>query len=134
MANQFTYKDETFSVGDTLNVTIKVIEGDKTRKQVFTGLLIAIKGKGDGRSFTVRKIASHSVGVEKIFPVLSPDIISITLKSKGKVRRSKLYYIRDRKGREALRVKSVKQEKKSGSKTKKARTKGRTTSKKTSTK
>ena len=112
MANQFTYKDTTFGVGDTLNVTIKVVEGDKTRKQVFTGLLIAIKGKGDNKSFTVRKIASHSVGVEKIFPVLSPDILSITLKSKGKVRRSKLYYLRDRKGREALRVKSVKQEKK----------------------
>ena len=120
MANQFTYKDTTFGVGDTLNVTIKVVEGDKTRKQVFTGLLIAIKGRGDNKSFTVRKIASHSVGVEKIFPVLSPDILSITLKSKGKVRRSKLYYLRDRKGREALRVKSIKQEKKS---TKKPKTK-----------
>lgn len=130
MANQFTYKDTTFGVGDTLNVTIKVIEGDKTRKQVFTGLLIAIKGKGDNKSFTVRKIASHSVGVEKIFPVLSPDIMSITLKSKGKVRRSKLYYLRGRKGREALRVKSVKQEKKRP--TKKSETKKGTSSKKAS--
>ena len=116
MANQFTYKDSTFCIGDTLNVTIKVVEGDKTRNQVFTGLLIAIKNKGDNKSFTVRKIASHSVGVEKIFPVLSPDIISITLKSKGKVRRSKLYYLRDRKGKEALRVKSIKQEKKRSTK------------------
>jgi large subunit ribosomal protein L19 len=110
MANQFTYKDQVFSVGDTLNVTIKVVEGDKTRNQVFTGLLIAIKNKGDNKSFTVRKIAIHGIGVEKIFPIMSPDIISITLKSRGLVRRSKLYYLRDRKGKEALRVKSVKQE------------------------
>jgi len=132
MANQFTYKDKTFGVGDTLNVTIRVIEGDKTRNQVFTGLLIAIKNKGDNKSFTVRKIASHSVGVEKIFPIKSPDILSITLKSKGIVRRSKLYYLRGRKGRESLRVKSVKQEKKSVSKTKKAESKKQTTSKKAS--
>ena len=134
MANQFIYKDTTFGIGDTLNVTIKVVEGEKIRNQVFTGLLIAIKNKGDNKSFTVRKIASHSVGVEKIFPVLSPDIISITLKSKGNVRRSKLYYLRGRKGREALRVKSVKQEKKNAPAKKKAGTTRGTASKKVSKK
>ncbi|MFC1653471.1 50S ribosomal protein L19 [Patescibacteria group bacterium] len=134
MANSFKYKEETFGVGDTINVIIKVQEGEKTRQQTFTGLLIAIKGRQENTSFTVRKIGTHGVGVEKIFPVLSPDITNITLKARGKVRRSKLYYLRQRTGREALRVKAVKVEKKSDTAKKEAGPKGRKTSKKTASK
>lgn len=108
MANKFNYKDKTFSVGDTLNVSLRVPEGDKFRIQNFTGLLIAIKGREAGKTFTVRKIAANSIGVERIIPVQSPEIDDITLKAAGHTRRSKLYYLRDRVGRSALRVKTPK--------------------------
>src|SRR3989344_6399463 len=107
MANQLHYKTETFAVGDTINVAVKVKEADKTRIQLFTGLLIGVRGREDNTSFTVRKIGSHGIGVERIFTVMSPDIASITRKAAGTARRSKLSYLRDRTGRLALRVKSV---------------------------
>lgn len=135
MANSFIYNDTTLSTGDMLNVSLKVREGEKTRTQIFTGLLIAIKGREDNKSFTIRKIGAHGIGVERIFPVKSPDIESITIKSKGEARRSKLFYLRERTGRLALRVKTPIVQKKTDETVKKqSGTKGRKPSQKTATK
>lgn len=98
--------DNQFNVGDTVLVNYKIIEGDKTRVQPFTGIVIARKGSGISRTFTVRKIGAAGVGVERIFPEKSPNIESIKVKSKGKVRRAKLYYLRNRVGKAAIKVKS----------------------------
>ena len=89
-----------FRPGDTLRVGVKVIEGDRTRVQNFEGVCIARSNKGLGSSFTVRKI-SFGEGVERVFPVLSPNIESIEVKRRGVVRRAKLYYLRDRRGKSA---------------------------------
>jgi large subunit ribosomal protein L19 len=88
----------TFKVGDTVRVYVKVKEGDKTRSQPFEGVVIARKNNQERSSFTVRKISS-GVGVERIFPYHSPVIDRIMLVSKGEVRRSKLYYLRELTGR-----------------------------------
>ena len=90
-------------VGDTVNVNVRVIEGDKERIQVFTGVVIKIKGSGLSETFTVRKI-SNNVGVERIFPLNSPRVASIEVVRSGKVRRAKLYYLRELKGK-ASRIK-----------------------------
>jgi large subunit ribosomal protein L19 len=82
-----------FSVGDTVNVHVKVIEGDKERVQDFEGIVIGRRGEGLKATFTVRKVAS-GVGVERIFPLHSPRIAKIELVRQGRVRRAKLYYIR----------------------------------------
>ena len=93
-----------FRSGDTVSVGVKVIEGDKSRVQQFEGTVIAISsGKGTSKTFTVRKI-SNGVGVERIFPFHSPNLDTIKVLKKGKVRRAKLYYLRDRIGK-AARVK-----------------------------
>lgn len=94
MANQLKINEITFSVGDTLSVQQKIKEGDKTRLQTFEGIVIAIKGRGENKMFTVRKISSAGIGVERIWPANSPWIKKITVKKKGKVRRAKLYYLR----------------------------------------
>ena len=95
-----------FKSGDTVSVGVKVIEGDKSRIQMFKGLVIAISsGSGLAKTFTVRKV-SNGVGVERIFPLHSPNLDSIEIVKKGKVRRAKLYYLRDRQGR-AAKVKEV---------------------------
>jgi large subunit ribosomal protein L19 len=90
----------TFSSGDTVAVHSKVIEGDKERIQVFEGVVIKKKGGGINETFTVRKI-SNGVGVERIFPLHSPNIAKIERLRSGKVRRAKLYYLRGLKGRAA---------------------------------
>jgi large subunit ribosomal protein L19 len=108
MANSFTYQDHQFHVGDAIIIHQKIVEEGKSRTQIFEGLIIATKGRGVNKTFIVRKIGANAIGVERIFPVLSPNIQDITLKSQGKVRRSKLYYLRDRVGRSALRVKEKK--------------------------
>ena len=90
-----------FRAGDTVSVGVKVIEGEKSRIQLFKGVVIAISsGSGSSKTFTVRKI-SNGVGVERIFPLHSPNLESIKVLKKGKVRRAKLYYLRDRKGKAA---------------------------------
>ena len=89
-----------FKVGDTVAVHVKVREGDKERIQVFQGLVIRRKGGGVGETFTVRKISS-GVGVERVFPVQSPLVTKVDIKSRGYVRRSKLYYLRDLSGKKA---------------------------------
>ena len=96
-----------FKSGDTLNVGVKVIEGNKSRVQNFEGVVIAISsGGGLDKTFTIRKI-SNGVGVERIFPLNSPNIDSIKVVKRGKVRRAKLYYLRELKGK-AARIKEVK--------------------------
>jgi large subunit ribosomal protein L19 len=92
-----------FRPGDTVKVHIKIREGEKDRIQVFQGIVIARKNAAMRSSFTVRKV-SYSVGVEKIFPLHSPSIDRIELVQRGKVRRSRLFYLRDLKGK-AARVK-----------------------------
>ena len=93
-----------FKSGDTLNVGVKVVEGSKSRVQTFEGVVIAISsGGGLDKTFTIRKI-SNGIGVERIFPVNSPNIESIKVIKKGRVRRAKLYYLRELKGK-AARIK-----------------------------
>ncbi|KCZ91817.1 50S ribosomal protein L19 [Hyphomonas johnsonii] len=89
-----------FSPGDTLAVNVKIKEGDRERVQRFEGVCIARSGGGLSESFTVRKI-SFGEGVERVFPLVSPLIESIEVKRKGRVRRAKLYYLRDRRGKSA---------------------------------
>lgn len=93
-----------FRVGDQVVVNYKITEGSKSRIQAFEGLVISKKGMGISKSFTVRRIGAGGVGVERIFPVQSPNIDSIKVKSRGKVRRAKLYYLRDRIGKSATRI------------------------------
>jgi large subunit ribosomal protein L19 len=89
-----------FQPGDTVVVNVKVTEGERTRVQAYEGVCIARGGGGINESFTVRKI-SYGEGVERVFPVLSPNIESIKVVRRGKVRRAKLYYLRDRRGKSA---------------------------------
>lgn len=89
-----------FQPGDTVTVNVKVKEGERTRVQAYEGVVIARNGGGLQESFTVRKI-SYGEGVERVFPVYSPNIDSIKVVRRGKVRRAKLYYLRDRRGKSA---------------------------------
>jgi large subunit ribosomal protein L19 len=89
-----------FTHGDTVKVWVKIREGDKERLQAYEGVVIARSGHGIDESFTVRKI-SYGEGVERVFPVLSPNIDRIEVLKRGKVRRAKLYYLRDRRGKSA---------------------------------
>jgi large subunit ribosomal protein L19 len=93
-----------FNVGDTIRVHTVVKEGDKERVQIFTGVCIARRGTRSNSSFTVRRI-SYGEGVERVFPLYSPRIAKIEVEREGAPRRAKLYYLRDRKGKDALYVK-----------------------------
>ncbi len=95
-----------FNVGDTVKVMIKVIEGDRERLQAFEGIVIAKKHGGISETFTVRRL-SFGVGVEKTFPIHSPKVADIQVVRRGKVRRAKLYYLRERTGK-AAKVKEIK--------------------------
>ncbi|MCX6332334.1 MAG: 50S ribosomal protein L19 [Bacteroidetes bacterium] len=99
---QLTAKKEhpAFKAGDNITVNYKIVEGGKERIQSFRGDVIKLQGSGATASFTVRKI-SDGVGVERLFPILSPNIDSILLNKSGKVRRAKLYYLRERSGKSA---------------------------------
>jgi large subunit ribosomal protein L19 len=90
----------TFEIGDTVKVHYKIIEGNRERIQIFEGIVIAIDNKGISKTFTVRKI-SFDVGVERIFPLFSPKIAAIDVVRKGKTRRAKLYFLRERTGKAA---------------------------------
>ena len=92
-----------FSPGDTVKVHQRVIEGNKQRIQVFEGVVIARRGSRSNASFTVRKV-SYGIGVERVFPLHSPNIEKIEVTREGKVRRAKLYYLRNRRGK-AARIK-----------------------------
>jgi len=99
-----------FNVGDTVRIMVRVVEGSKEREQAFQGVVIKRRGGGAGESFTVRKISS-GIGVERVFPLYSPNIKSVKVVRRGKVRRAKLYYLRDRIGK-AARIKESKRSKK----------------------
>ncbi len=90
-----------FRAGDTIRLAITIKEGDKTRVQNFEGVCIAIRGTGAGRTFIVRKIGANSVGVERIFPLYAESIVSIDVLRRGKVRRAKLFYLRELRGKKA---------------------------------
>lgn len=108
MANQITHKETTFHVGDTVRVHQSIKEeGDKTRIQIFEGVVIAIHAKDDP-TFVVRKIATGSIGVEKIFPLHAPVVVKVEVKKTSFTRRAKLYYLRDLKGKAATNVKVAK--------------------------
>lgn len=118
MANHAIFGDTTFHVGDTIRVHYKLIEKEKVagktkreikeevheRVQVFEGVVIAIKGEGNGKMFTVRRIAIGNIGVERIFPLISPWIKKISIKATGDVRRAKLYFLRNKTGKEVERI------------------------------
>jgi large subunit ribosomal protein L19 len=89
-----------FRPGDNIVVSYRIVEGDKQRIQDFRGNVIQIKGEGSTRTFTVRKV-SNGIGVERIFPMTSPNITEIKLLKRGKVRRAKLYYLRDLVGKKS---------------------------------
>ncbi len=91
---------DDFAVGDTVRVHVKVIEGGKERIQVFAGVVIARSGESTRESFTVRKV-SYNTGVERVFPIHSPKLDRIELIRRGRVRRAKLYYLRERRGKSA---------------------------------
>jgi len=90
----------TMNVGDTVRVTVRVKEGNRERNQAFEGIIIAKKHGGINETITVRRI-SYNVGCEKVFPVHSPTIVSVDTVRRGKVRRAKLYYLRDKIGKKA---------------------------------
>ncbi|MDR3178015.1 MAG: 50S ribosomal protein L19 [Campylobacteraceae bacterium] len=97
-----------FRAGDTLKVAVRIKEGDKQRIQNFEGVCIARRGSGTGETFIVRKIGANSVGVERIFPIYSDSIESIEVIRRGQVRRAKLFYLRNLRGK-AARIKEIKQ-------------------------
>ncbi len=102
-ANQLKTDIPQFKAGDTLSVHVRVIEGDKERIQIFTGVCIKRRGGGVNETFTVRKI-SNGIGVERVFPLHSPRIAQIEVVKVGRVRRAKLYYLRNLQGK-AARIK-----------------------------
>ncbi|MDR1565543.1 MAG: 50S ribosomal protein L19 [Oscillospiraceae bacterium] len=89
-----------FEIGDTVKVHVKIREGERERIQLFEGIVIARRGSGVSATFTVRRVA-YGVGVERVFPVHSPNVARVELVRHGKIRRSKLYYLRDRVGKNA---------------------------------
>ncbi len=109
-AEQIKEEVADFRIGDTVKVNYKIVEGTTERVQVYEGLVIAINNDGSRKTFTVRKI-SYGVGVERIFPVHSPKIESIEIVRRGRVRRAKLYYIRDRVGKKAKIKELIKKKK-----------------------
>jgi len=102
----------SFNVGDTVNVSVRIVEGEKERIQVFTGTVIGRRGAGIAESFTVRRIVNNQ-GVERIFPIHSPKVAGVEVVRSGKTRRAKLHFLRDRTGK-ATRLKDLKRPGKSG--------------------
>ena len=103
-SEQFRKNPSRFNVGDTVRVHTKVVEGDKERIQIFTGVVIGMRGRGLNSTFTVRRI-SYGEGVERVFPVHSPRVEKIEVERQGEVRRAKLTYLRKRLGKGATLVK-----------------------------
>ena len=95
-----------FRAGDTLRVAVNIKEGEKSRIQNFEGICIALRGQGTGKTMMIRRIGANSVGVERIFPIYSDSIDSITVLRRGRVRRAKLFYLRALKGKKA-RIKEL---------------------------
>ena len=102
----FSKKTPEFRIGDTVEVSVRIVEGDKERVQAFTGVVIARRGSGAGEMFTVRRIVNNE-GVERVFPLQSPKVAGIEVIRGGQVRRAKLYFLRDRVGKKT-RLKDLK--------------------------
>ncbi len=125
--NQLKSTVPSFNIGDTVEVHVRIVEGDKKRIQVFTGTVIARNGTSHRETFTVRRIVAGE-GVERIFPLHSPWIQDITVKRTGKVRRAKLYYLRERVGK-ATKVKELKSYERKNQKARKTRSQRKKTPK-----
>ncbi len=95
MANSFSLQNSLVNIGDTISMTYKLKEENKERQQVFSGILLKIRGTGSNKMFTLRKISRSGVGVERIIPLNSPNLVKIKVLKKANSRRSKLYFIRD---------------------------------------
>jgi large subunit ribosomal protein L19 len=95
-----------FRAGDTVRVAVHIKEGEKSRIQNFEGVCIALRGQGTGKTMTIRKIGANSIGIERVFPIYSDSIESITVVRRGRVRRAKLFYLRGLKGKKA-RIKEL---------------------------
>jgi large subunit ribosomal protein L19 len=106
MALKATHKEINFGVGDEVKVFLKVKEGEKTRSQIFDGMVIGIKGRDSGKSFTVRKIGAAKVGIEMIFPINTPSLEKIEVVRHGTegVQHAKLYYTRNKSSREIEKI------------------------------
>ncbi|KXU35489.1 50S ribosomal protein L19 [Cephaloticoccus primus] len=109
-ASQLKPELSQFRVGDGVKVHTKVREGDKERVQLFAGIVIARKGSGIHESFTVRRI-SYGEGVEKVFPVHSPNVVKVEIERQSEPMRARLYYLRKRKGKAAMAIREVRAEK-----------------------
>lgn len=108
MANYLNWRKQLeFGSGDTIRIHQTITEGDKTRTQIFEGIVTRIRGHEGLKTFTVRKIGANNIGVEKIFPENTPTISKIELKKRGKVRRAVLNYLKKRVGRKATKIKDV---------------------------
>lgn len=140
MALKATHKETTFGVGDSVKVTQRIKEGDKIRSQTFGGMVIGIKGRGVNKSFTVRRIGVGQIGIERIYPLISPTIENLEVVRSGTkgVRRAKLYYIREKSKREveAIYSRAARKDiaKKAKAKKKKVPAKAKRTAKKKTTK
>jgi large subunit ribosomal protein L19 len=108
MSNFITYNNQELNIGDTVAVYQNIVEGGKSRVQMFEGVLIAIQNREENKTMVVRKIATGGIGVEKIFPVELPSIAKIVVKRRAMVRRSKLYFLRGRVGKDAVKLKEKK--------------------------
>jgi large subunit ribosomal protein L19 len=111
MALLGTHNDSSFGIGDTVRVHLRISEGEKTRIQQFEGMVIAIQGRGDGKSFIVRRVGEQKVGIEQIFPFASPSIdkVEVVRTISTGVSRAKLYYTREKSAREIdqIRTRSI---------------------------
>ena len=127
MALTAQHGETTFGVGDKVKVFQKIKEGDKMRSQAFEGMVIGIKGRGENKSFTVRRIGVGQIGIERIYPLFAPTIEKIEVKRKGTrgVKRAKLYYTRDKPKREIEKIytRATRREEAKGEKAKVKRTK-----------
>ena len=104
MAISVNIKDTLTHVGDLVRIHTKIVEGEKERTQIFEGLVLSIRGRDDNRTFTVRKIAAGGIGVERVFPIVSPWITKVEVKKTGHVRRAKLTYVRTQSTRQVSQI------------------------------
>jgi len=106
LENEFMRQDlPEIGPGDTVRVSVRIKEGNKERVQAFEGIVMGIRGSGTGKSFTVRRVGAAGVGVERILPFTSPSLEKVEVLRKGKVRRAKIYYIRNVKGKVKIKEK-----------------------------
>jgi large subunit ribosomal protein L19 len=104
MANQTDIKGTLVHVGDIIRLHLKVMEGEKERVQMFEGMVMGIRGRENDKTFTVRKIATGNIGVERIFPVSSPWILKVDVKKTSQVRRAKLGYVRRKSSKQVAQL------------------------------